>query len=1211
LKGFTVEMYNGTYYLYYEASKTSDPLSSSGIGLAISTDGINFTKHSGNPIIRSGVDTYDYVGVGDPVVYVENGSWRMWYHGNRGSSTNWSARDINICYATSSDGSNWTKDPSNPVLLHNTAGWNSDQVRPCSITRLDSGEFSLYVTGVNMSASRWLGLATMIDGVGISYNSSNPLRRASNTSWEKGDATYGSMEVSNGSYRMWISADPLKRSIGYISSVNGINWTLYSKALLSPKSNTNYSKHLIGPVVIDEGSHYKLYSLVIGDDNTSRIGAFKVIPKKLKGEFISRTFGPGGIVSLESLRWSAEVPKGGMLSMFARWRNQSGQFSDWEQINGSNSILNVTAAIFQYKAIISADIDWINIRLDDVLFRYRIPLDRVEVSVDGGLWQPVNVTFLEWYAEWYVNLTLRDGDYNVTVRAVDNVGTVRSEEIPVRVDLYPPTGSVILENGSWATNSAKLGFRIEGNDTHNLSLQRIGFTSDLKGTTWTEFSPNGSLDYTGPDGNVTVFASLTDEAGRESAIFNDTIIVDTTPPVGQMEIDGGSSFSNSTTVTISLTWSDLTGVTGMMVSNDPTFQGLEWTDPMTIMNWTLEEGSGTRNVYIRIRDAVGWASDLSDSIILDMDPPSASISINHGDTYTVSSDVVLNIDITDFYPVKIRLVNDVEPWPPIWTGLEPPIEMAWVLAPGQDGLRTVSLHVRDMAGNDIIATDGIILDTTPPGAELQLNNGYDYVNDALVNGFLNASDVTSGIDAVRISNRDDFIDALWQPPLRDFTWMIDPGEGMRTVYVQVRDLAGLITTVNDSVILDITPPSGWFTIGNDPTFSISSRVRLSLNISDALGLDGLRISNDPSLAQIPWRQYSSDVLWNLSTPEGSTTVYLEARDLAGNIIALTNDTVLDLTDPEIRISINQGDEATTDPLVVLSWSGSDINGLDAFCISLDPDAVDIAWRSLDGSPSVENAIEEFLLLGSDGLITVNLHLRDVAGRVGTGSDTIWYVSELPEGILVLGDGSGWTNSPTVTAKMTWSGGSTASHYRTSTSADALPSAEWHKMDSISSVDLSGPDGSKHVIAQLRGPHNITSIIYDQTIILDTIPPTVMYDAPSNGQTSDPSLTIKITVVDDLDGSPGMEWRLDGGDWIVLEVPRFVATLDEGEHLIEVRATDAAGNSMTEPWEITMEGPRVSATTSFIIIIIIIIVIASVGLWVRKRTRGRDADTEGT
>jgi hypothetical protein len=121
----------------------------------------------------------------------------------------------------------------------------------------------------------------------------------------------------------------------------------------------------------------------------------------------------------------------------------------------------------------------------------------------------------------------------------------------------------------------------------------------------------------------------------------------------------------------------------------------------------------------------------------------------------------------------------------------------------------------------------------------------------------------------------------------------------------------------------------------------------------------------------------------------------------------------------------------------------------------------------------------------------------------------------------------------------------------------------------------------------------------------------MYDAPSNGQTSDPSLTIKITVVDDLDGSPGMEWRLDGGDWIVLEVPRFVATLDEGEHLIEVRATDAAGNSMTEPWEITMEGPRVSATTSFIIIIIIIIVIASVGLWVRKRTRGRDADTEGT
>jgi len=92
---------NGTYYiLYYGYHGTN------AVGLATSSDGVNFTKYPNNinpqPVISSPAEPWGVMKVGDTYYeyYVNNG-----YMGNRV-----------ICLATSTDLINWTKYPGNPIF---------------------------------------------------------------------------------------------------------------------------------------------------------------------------------------------------------------------------------------------------------------------------------------------------------------------------------------------------------------------------------------------------------------------------------------------------------------------------------------------------------------------------------------------------------------------------------------------------------------------------------------------------------------------------------------------------------------------------------------------------------------------------------------------------------------------------------------------------------------------------------------------------------------------------------------------------------------------------------------------------------------------------------------------------------------------------------------------------------------------------------------
>ncbi|MEM2990217.1 MAG: hypothetical protein QXQ02_03430 [Halobacteria archaeon] len=105
-------------------------------------------------------------------------------------------------------------------------------------------------------------------------------------------------------------------------------------------------------------------------------------------------------------------------------------------------------------------------------------------------------------------------------------------------------------------------------------------------------------------------------------------ISDTTPPTGSISINNGATYTNSTSVILSISASDPSGVSQMCVSN--TTLCSSWETYTTSKSWTLTSGDGTKIVYILFKDNIGNAnsSPYSDSIILDTTPPTPGTIFN-------------------------------------------------------------------------------------------------------------------------------------------------------------------------------------------------------------------------------------------------------------------------------------------------------------------------------------------------------------------------------------------------------------------------------------------------------------------------------------------------------------------------------------------------------------------------------------------------------
>jgi hypothetical protein len=108
---------------------------------------------------------------------------------------------------------------------------------------------------------------------------------------------------------------------------------------------------------------------------------------------------------------------------------------------------------------------------------------------------------------------------------------------------------------------------------------------------------------------------------------------DTTPPTGSITINGGATYTNSSSVTLALSATDPSGVSQMCISNTTTCS--TWETYAASKSWTLTTGDGGKTVYAWFKDTAGNAdaTPYSNAITLDATAPTnGTLSATAGNT---------------------------------------------------------------------------------------------------------------------------------------------------------------------------------------------------------------------------------------------------------------------------------------------------------------------------------------------------------------------------------------------------------------------------------------------------------------------------------------------------------------------------------------------------------------------------------------------------
>jgi beta-xylosidase len=146
----SVYLYNGKYYLYYEADDAKAP-GKRAIGVASASSPTGpFTKYSGNPVLKStlsweGATSSGYGIVGTPVISRgSNGIFYLFYHGFKSG-----ADRVGVAYSKSPLGP-WTKEANNPILgLGPSGSWDDAKVAPSSAYFDGSTKVMVFYEGFN------------------------------------------------------------------------------------------------------------------------------------------------------------------------------------------------------------------------------------------------------------------------------------------------------------------------------------------------------------------------------------------------------------------------------------------------------------------------------------------------------------------------------------------------------------------------------------------------------------------------------------------------------------------------------------------------------------------------------------------------------------------------------------------------------------------------------------------------------------------------------------------------------------------------------------------------------------------------------------------------------------------------------------------------------------------------------------------------------
>jgi hypothetical protein len=213
----------------------------------------------------------------------------------------------------------------------------------------------------------------------------------------------------------------------------------------------------------------------------------------------------------------------------------------------------------------------------------------------------------------------------------------------------------------------------------------------------------------------------------------------------------------------------------------------------------------------------------------------------------------------------------------------------------------------------------------------------------------------------------------------------------------------------------------------------------------------------------------------------------------------------------------------------------------------------------------------------------------------------------PSGSIVINNNDTYTNSTSVTLTLTFTPDVSQVRYSNDGVWDTEP---WENASTTKAWILTAGDGTKTVYYQVKGNAGLAN--YSDTIILDTTPPTISITSPSDGAEVRSSTPLVVwSAVDATSGLNRSEVRLDGGPWIRrCNTCTYYTFFDvsDGNHTVEVRAFDKAGNSRVASVNFTVNtspsGGLGYIEEQVIIVVVVLVAIATATylLKIRKKTR---------
>jgi len=214
-----------TYVLLYSGyPDTGAPASGFPAALyaAVSTDGVNFTTVSPDPVLAPTPGWFDNDAVYSPSVLQVNGGYVMIYcgHNYEDAFGIGGVGGVSLLAATSTDGLSWTK-VAQPVLRADPAiAWMSDGVAEASMIIGPDGNYYLFFTGLQ-GDERSIGIAVAADPLGPWEVAPDPIISAASAGLPPGTEVIAPhAELVDGVLRLWYT----------VRTLDGVHSITYAEA---------------------------------------------------------------------------------------------------------------------------------------------------------------------------------------------------------------------------------------------------------------------------------------------------------------------------------------------------------------------------------------------------------------------------------------------------------------------------------------------------------------------------------------------------------------------------------------------------------------------------------------------------------------------------------------------------------------------------------------------------------------------------------------------------------------------------------------------------------------------------------------------------------------------------------------------------------------------------------------------------------------------